>query len=264
MDWKKKSNIRHFCLALFLCSVNLLGFSQNKTVFKGKIMDLVTSQPLESSCIHNLSTGTMTFCNKNGDFAILVNKTDTLIISHIGHELEMLILNDSLTTSKERTGIWLVVRAFTLRNVNIYAMKPYPLFIKDITKETPSKKVEVQGMEISAYEKASYDINQGNLLRNTPAASPITALYNRFSRRAAMERMYAELVQNEGEVMRITKKYNPEIVQRLTKLENEALEEFMVYCSFSYATLITSTDYEIENMIVTKFSQYNKENGGKR
>ena len=264
MNRKKKLDFRHFCLVLLFCGGNFLGFSQDRVLVKGKIMDLITSQPLENSCIHNMSSGMMTFCNKNGDFAILATKTDTLIVSCMGYDIEMVVLHDSLIASKERISIWLVVRAFMLRNVTIYAMKPYPLFIKDIAKEIPSKKVEVPGIEVSPEEKANYHPDNGNMLRGTPLAHPITYLYDRFSRRAKLDRMYANLVANQEEVFRLPKKYNPEIVQRLTKLEDNQLEEFMVYCSFTYYTLVTSTDQEIEQMIIEKFIQYKKENADKK
>jgi hypothetical protein len=38
----------------------------------------------------------------------------------------------------------------------------------------------------------------------------------------------------------------------------------MVYCSFTYYTLVVSTDQEIENMILAKHFQYKKEHGDKR
>lgn len=226
---------------------------------------MVTYQPLEHTCIHNLSTGMMAFCNKNGDFTILAKKSDTMIVSRVGYDMEMLVLNDSLMDSKERISVFLMIRAFMLRPVTIYAMKPYPLFIKDIAKEVPNKKIDIPGIEISPEEKVTYDINRGNLLQNVPVlASPITALYNMFSRKAKIDRQYADLVQNQGEVIRLAKKYNPEIVQRLTKLEGNQLEDFMVYCSFTYYTLVISTDQEIGQMIAEKFIQYKKENGDKR
>gem|GEM_PF-535372 len=264
MCQQEKLGFRFFCLAVLLCGGILSGFSQEKVVLKGKVLDFITSQPLENTCIHNMSTGSMTFCDKNGDFAILVRKTDTLIISCVGYDMEMLVMHDSLLVSKERISIRLLVRAFMLRNVTIYAMKPYPLFIKDITKEIPNKKIDVPGIEISREERTGYDPNNGNLLRGTPLASPITALYNAFSRKAKMDRMYADLVQNQGEVLRLQKKYNPEIVQRLTQLEGNQLEDFMVYCSFTYYLLVVSSDREIEQMITEKFIQYKKENGDKR
>jgi hypothetical protein len=264
MNRKKKPYFWRFCFVLLLCFGSVAGFSQERTAVKGRVMDLASSRPLENACIHNLSAGTMAFCNQNGDFAILAKRTDTLIVSQVGYNMEVLMLNDSLIASKERLSIWMVVRAFMLRGVTIYAMKPYPLFIKDITKETPTKKIDVPGIEITQEERANYDPNNGNLLRGTPLASPITYLYDRFSRRAKMDRMYADLVQNQSEAIRLPKKYNSEIVQRLTKLEGEKLEEFMVYCSFTYYALVTSTDQEIEQMIVAKFIQYKKENGDNR
>lgn len=252
------------CLVLLLGVWGLSGFAQNKIVVKGRVMDLITSQPLESTCIHNLSTGVMAFSDKSGDFALMVKKSDTLVISRVGYDMEMCIMNDSLLASKERVSIWLIMRAFRLQSVSIYAMKPYPLFIKDITKAIPTKKIDVPGIEISPEERANYNPDNGNLLAIVPAlAHPISFLYDRFSRHAKMERMYNDLVQNQSEILRLPKKYNPEIVQRLTKLDGEQLEEFMVYCSFTYYTLITSTDQEIEQMITAKFIQYRKDNGDK-
>ena len=264
MNQRKKSDFRYLGLALLLCCGNLFGFSQSRSVVKGRVMDFVTYQPLENSCIHNLSAGTMAFSNKNGDFAISAQATDTLVVTQVGYDMEWVILNDSLIASKDRISVLLIVRAFMLRNVTIYAMKPYPLFLKDITKEVPTKKQDIPGMEISPQEKANYDINRGNLLRNTPLASPLTALYNRFSHKAKMDRMYADLMQNQGEVLRLAKKYNPEIVQRITQLKDNQLEDFMVYCSFTYYTLVVSTDHEIEQMIMAKFTQYKKENGDRK
>jgi len=260
MNQKGESGFKWLCLTLLLVG-SLSGFTQSKVVVKGMVKDLVTAQPLENTCIHNMSTGVMAFSNKNGDFALFAQKTDTLIISRVGYDMEMLVMNDSLLNSKGRITVQLVVRAFMLRSVSIYALKPYPLFIKDLTKEIPTKKIDIPGIEIPPEEKVGYDINNGNLLRGTPLASPITALYNQFSRKAKMDRMYADLVEHQAEVLRLQKKYNPEIVQRLTKLDNEELEEFMVYCSFTYYTLVTSTDQEIEQMIFAKFIQYKKENG---
>jgi hypothetical protein len=228
-------------------------------------MDLATSLPLENACIHDISSGAMVFSDKNGDFIMLASTTDTLVVSRMSYAMETLILSENLLASKDKISIWLVVRAFTLPSITIYPMKPYPLFIKDITKEIPTKKIDIPGIEIPPEEKASYSYSEnGNLLAGTPLASPITALYEQFSRRARMDRQYAELVQNQSEVYRLPKKYNSEIVQRLTKLEGEQLEEFMVYCSFTYYTLITSTDQEIEQMIVAKYIQYKRENGDSR
>jgi len=244
-------------ILLFLSVVN--AFSQERIIFRGKIIDFLTYQPLENTCIHNLSSGLMTFSNSSGDFSMLVSSHDTLAISRVGYEMELFALTDSLKEAKGRTTVKLIMKSIMLRNVTVYAAKPYPLFIKDLVKTTPQKKIDVPGMEIPTEERANYNRDNGNLLRGTPFASPISYLYDRFSRKAKIDRMYANLVSNQEEVMRLAQKYNPEIVQRITKLEGEKLEEFMLYCSFTYYTLATSSDLEIEQMIAQKYLQYRRE-----
>jgi len=245
-------------MLLFLSVVNTFG--QERVIFRGKVVDFITYQALENVCIHNLSSGLMVFSNSSGDFSVLVLPNDTLAISRVGYNMETFSVTDSLRNLNGRATVKLLMKSIILRNVTVYAAKPYPLFVKDLVKATPQKKIDIPDIEISQEERANYDINRGNLLRGTPLASPITFLYDRFSHKGKMSRMYANLVSNQDEVLRLAQKYNPEIVQRITKLEGEKLEDFMLYCSFTYYTLVISTDLEIEQMIINKYLQYKREN----
>jgi hypothetical protein len=244
-----------------MCLIAHPVLGQEKSIFKGRVVDFITYQPLENTCIHNLSSGLMVFSNTSGDFSMLIGYKDTLAVSRVGYDMELFAVTDSMKNAKERILFRLVMRSLMLRNVTIYAMKPYPMFIHDLVKETPQHKVDIPGIELTSMEKASYDINAGNLLRGTPFASPITYLYEKFSHKAKMGRMYAGLMENQEEVMRLAQKYNPEIVHRITKLEGERLEDFMLYCSFTYYMLVTSSDVEIEHMIANKYIQYKREIG---
>lgn len=146
-----------------------------------------------------------------------------------------------------------------LKNFTVYAMKPYPLFVKDLAKKTPKEKVEID-VNLSEEEKAQYSkkSESGNLLANTPLASPITFLYEKFSRKAKLDKTYQEMVKNQDEVIRLSQKYNRDIVQRITNLQGTELDEFMLYCAFSYYTLAISSEVEIEKMISKKFIEYKK------
>ena len=122
-----------------------------------------------------------------------------------------------------------------LKQVVVYAMKPYPLFIKDLSKPTDKEKMNIEGVQLSKDEKARYAQNstEGNLLKNTPLAHPITMLYERFSRKAQLNRTYYELQENQDEALRLSEKYNAKIVQQLTGLQGVEVDDFMFYCSFS-------------------------------
>ena len=150
-------------------------FSQSKGIFKGKIIDFLISMPLEDTYIHNLSTGATVFTNEKGDFSIGVKGHDTIAITRVGYNPEFLILNDSLLNVKERVYVRLLMKSIMLREVKIYALKPYPLFIKDIAKKDENIK-EIKDVNLDKDEKeriANESNTGGNILAATPLAHPL-------------------------------------------------------------------------------------------
>lgn len=252
--------LKHFLILVLICSaMQVVG--QDHFVLKGKVVDCLTMQPLENACIHNLNTGMMSFSDAHGSYAIRVSKHDTLAISRVGFELEVLIMNDTIYNTKSNCFIRLMMKSIMLKNFTVYAMKPYPLFVKDIAEQkAPKEKIDVD-VNISDDDKArlTADPNSKNLLAKTPLAHPISFLYEKFSRKAKMDRLYNDMMKNQDEVVRLAQKYNPQVVHRLTNLEGEQLDEFMVYCGFSYYILATATEVEIEQMILKKFATYQNE-----
>jgi hypothetical protein len=254
---KSKNNL--VVLAFFL--IPWMVWAQSPVVFKGKVVDFLTYQPLENACIHNLSTGNMAFSNKEGNFSIMAKKQDTLVFSRVGYDMNVEMITDSMLSMGDRIKIKLIVKTLMLRNVTIYAMKPYPLFIKDLIKPTPHDKKDVLAINLPSEEKERIANAQksGNLLRNTPLESPLTALYNKFSRKKKLERIYYSLVSNQEEIMRLIDKYNPHIVHQITSLQGVELEDFMLFCSFSYHDLSLANEHEIALMIREKYTLYARE-----
>ncbi|MBO7464953.1 MAG: hypothetical protein J6T56_03770 [Bacteroidales bacterium] len=240
-------------LLLLLC-VTLLN-AQKHWVFKGSIADLGQGQPLENVCIHNLSTGSATFSNGKGEFAILIKGNDTLLFTHVGYEMKNLIISDTLRQEKNRYKINMVMKSILLKGTTVYALKPYPIFLEDVAKTANA--VE-DGITLTKNQKADATASTSTYLYQ---GHPVSFLYETFSRRAKMDRLHAYLVNHEDEVRRLTAKYNPEIVSRLSGLEGADLEDFMCYCSFSYYTLIKANDDEIANMIIGRLKEYRKRNG---
>jgi hypothetical protein len=116
----------------------------------------------------------------------------------------------------------------------------------------------IQSIKLSEWEIANIEYaTQGpNLLRNTGFASPITWLYNKFSKKVRMERLYREMVEYGEETDRVPEKYNKELVAKITGLKDDVLMEFMVFCRFSYYDLVRWSDAEIIAAIKYKFSEY--------
>ncbi|MBO4582302.1 MAG: hypothetical protein J5701_08500 [Bacteroidales bacterium] len=251
-------SIRHYIGIILLLFSFVYLQAQERYVLKGKIVDFLTVQPLENACVHNMSSGLMVFSDAQGNYALMVRLNDTIAISRVGFNVEVLVVSDSVINNRGHFFIRLLMKSIMLKNFTVYAMKPYPLFVKDLAKKTAYDKVEVPGVTLSEEEKSQSvpHSDRGNLLANTPLAHPISFLYEKFSRKARLQRTYKELVSNQDEVMRMAEKYNAEVVKRITRLSGSEVDEFMLFCGFSYYTIAMSTDVEIEQMIAKKYMEY--------
>jgi hypothetical protein len=253
--YTRLTDMRYFIttVIILLCSAQLP--AQNSWVFKGNITDSQQGNPIENACIHNISTGTATFSNEKGHFAMLIRAYDTLLVTHVGYAVCHIIVHDSLKKEKKRHDIRMTMKSIMLKGTTVYALKPYPIFLEDVAKTANSME---NAITLSEHEKADATANPSPHLYT---AHPISALYSNFSRKAKLDRMYQFLIQHEEEANRLSAKYNPEIVSRLSGLEGAALEDFMCYCSFSYYTLVKANDDEIVHMIIGRLKEYKKRNG---
>ena len=246
--------LRYTNILLLMLFCTLLN-AQNRWVFKGNITNLQQGTPIENACIHNISNGTATFSNEQGNFAVLMNDNDTLLITHVGYSEYQIIANDSLKRGKTRFQVRMVMKSTLLKGATVYAFKPYPIFLEDVAKEA-----NATGTPIMLTESQKADAT-ANPEPHLYTAHPISALYNTFSRKAKLDQLYHYLNTHEDEVNQLQQKYNPEIVSRLSGLEGGDLEDFMCYCSFSYYKLIQANENEIAHMIIDRLQEYRKKNG---
>jgi len=109
---------------------------------------------------------------------------------------------------------------------------------------------------INKYVKLKYNSSTSGTMGAGVVFSPITYLYDKFSRKAKMERLYQYLVNNQEEVYNLSQKYNQELVASLTGLEGEELLNFMTFCKFSYYDLIHWTPEFIILQIKKRYGDY--------
>jgi hypothetical protein len=251
---------KFICLFLFLPFV---AFTQERITLVGNVFDGVTFFPIKDANIYNFNTKKYCFTNKDGIFNILVSKGDTLVISKPIYKQILLEISQEIM-DKKMIDISVYYKVITLKEVNVYALPPtYEVFKKDFTNTNLSDYfVRIEGTAISKEERQQYSTGTGNLLGLIPGkvgqavSHPISFLYETFSRKAKMGRLYQELVDNQEEVDRLPLKYNRDLVSSLTGLEGNALLDFMTYCKFSYYDLIRWTPEFIIAQIQKRFNEY--------
>ncbi|MEG2071107.1 MAG: hypothetical protein RR034_07020 [Bacteroidales bacterium] len=250
--------MKKIILIILLFSAFITSFSQ-RINYHSRVYDGISFVPISGANIFNASTNQYVFSDENGNFNILVSVKDTLIISKsIYRQLLVVITEDLLKRQNE--DFFLYYKAILLKEVNVIALNPnYEGFKRDISKiKLPDIYNKIAGTEMSEWDQLNAEFgNKGpNVFRNTPLASPITFLYEKFSKKAKMKQLYNEMVKYEAEIDKVPAKYNRELVSEITGLKGDELMKFMVFCRFSYYDLIRWTPEEVIGAVKYRFSEY--------
>jgi len=245
----------------FFFLLPFFAFAQEPIVLKGNVFDGVSFFPITSANIYNFNSKKFSFTDKDGNFEILVKKGDTIIVSKSSYKQKLVVITQKII-DKKSIEISVFFKTIVLKEVVVYALPPtYEKFKKDFVNVTLSDiNKEMEGTSLTKQDiiNAEYINNgeTGNILRNTAAGSPITWLYDRFSKKKKMEKLYYELVSNQSAADNLPLKYNRELVSSITGLDGEELLNFMTFCKFSYYDLVRWSPEHIISLIENKFDNY--------
>lgn len=252
--------MKKLALFAFLTSMICLSFAQQSN-FSGKIYDGINFYPIEGANIYNATRKNFVFSDEEGNFNIACHLHDTLIISKSIYRQLIVVLDEELM-KKKREDFLLYYKAILLKEVSVISLNPtYEGFKRDLAKiEIPEIYQRIPGVELTEEDKANAEYDKGpNVFRNTAIAHPISFLYETFSKKAKMKRLYNEMVQYEDRLDELPLKYNKEIVKDLTGLPDDEILTFMMYCHFSYYDLVRWTPMQIINAIKDKYINYEYE-----
>ena len=241
-----------------------IGSYAQRSSYSARVFDGVTYQPLEGASVYNVNTQKFAFTDKSGRFTISVKENDTLFISKSSFRQLVFVINKKVLQYKD--DIFLYYKATMLKEVRIIAINPsYEGFKKDIVSlKLPDYYKQAQDVQLTEWQKANIKYGEnpnGNLLSlgGTATMSPISFLYEKYNRKAQMQRLYNEMSSYEDELDQVQEKYNREVVHELTGLEGDELLDFMTYCHFSYYDLVRWDRENIAAQVKNKFFTYQYE-----
>lgn len=235
--------------------------SPEKIRMIGVIYDARTSERLPFVHIINIKRNSGTSADDNGNFAFYTFKGDSLRFTAVGYTDHYMFLDDSISD-----GAYQVIRmepkAYLLESMDFYANDPMKgFYLKDIPRDT----IRIGGS--SGNRGGSY----WNVLPNG-GSGYITAFANLFSKRAKEEKKLQQILEEER-ILKLREeeeqlrqktseeKYNQELVQRITGLKGEELDDFMSEFRPSRGFILRATNYEIALQIVESYRNYAYYNG---
>lgn len=232
-------------------------------IIKGEVLDDSTGLYIPFTNIFNESKKTWDYTNEEGSFNIWADVGDTLMFSAVGYLSQVIFITDSLV--KENLVIKLEPRAYEIGEVTIKSLKPYSKFKQDVLNlELPRTALDSitddltqQSKEVAI--KGDYEREVKEVFAREDGTLFVIGLSNLSSIKETKQKKALKKAVNESEEKKIIdKKYNREIVKNLTKLTDNELTDFMIFCNFSNEFLLETNDYDIGKTILEKFNEYKK------
>ena len=224
-------------LLLLLFIAPLLAHAQDPVTIHGRVITSTDQHTYYDLMIVNKRTRSGTFGNADGSFTVQALRTDTLLIGSIGHRTGILCLADSVERAIYDVRIRLLPLQVQLAEVKILPERTLKEIQADIDK--------------LGYKASDYKLTTVNALE-----SPITALYQEFSRRERSKRLVAEL-ENEDRKRAILQELLHKYVQYdIINLNPEAFDDFIEFCSVPDDVIKGLTQYEFLVYIKRKYELY--------
>jgi hypothetical protein len=212
------------------------GYSQN--LIKGIVTEPDSITPMPFVYVINAQTGQGQMSDGNGKFVVFAGEKDSIIFSFVGYVRLKIAASKLYKGIYKESKVVMEETAYKLNQVIVsdFKLKPYE---KDYMKRVieGSKTNVVNAME-----------------------SPISALYMQFSQKGKEQRKLAKIFEDIFIQEAVDKKFNAEILRKLTGDEKIDFERFRKYCYYLSNDFIINHDgYDLYYRVMDCYYRWKEE-----
>jgi hypothetical protein len=224
-------------LAAFVAIVPALGVAAQEVLILGRVSSGDAAAAYYDLMIVNKRSRSGVFGQPDGTFQVRAFRTDTLLVGSVGHRTILITMADSLPKDTYHVALRLHPLQVQLREVEVLSQRTLQEIQKDIAR--------------LGYRESDYRISQVDALQ-----SPITFLYQEFSRRERSKRLVAQL-RNEDrkrellrELLHLYAEYD------IINLSDEAFDDFIDFCAVPDEVIKGLSQYDFLLYMKKKYELY--------
>lgn len=209
----------------------------DKVLFKGSVQDTIRPQGFYNLMVINRSTGQGVFGQPNGSFSVYVNDGDSISLSVKGYTtVNTTVKADENCQSKQ--NFFIEGKAQEIEQVVVRPLK---------------------SLEEIKEERASLVMRETRMVTGIEVMqSPITALYQAFSKKEKTKRWIAEQEYQDDQVRIIKELLRTYVAYDVINLTNEEFEDFIAFLNVDENFLKTASEMELITFIQDKFEHYRR------
>ncbi len=240
-------------LLTFFLSI-LEGSAQDRVLLGGILSNHITGKGLESVHVLNLTDSLATISNAEGAFKIPVNVGDSLVFTSIGYFTKALIVTEEIL-ALDYVNVKMAQREYQLSEVEVNPLGTKEQFReKFMALEVDDGTIDIIGVKKPSKDPRTIPVTEdkNEIKKAKYILNPASFLYGNFSRDAKARQELHRLNREKEKHRYNYKKFNEDVVHRITGYEEARLIEFMDYCNFSENQIFRYTEYEITVAVLNK------------
>lgn len=235
---------------LLVCISFLLAFSASAQTrsFRAQFKSGFNGEPIIYAKVQVVGAE-QKLTNVDGYVEIVYNSGDRIMVTHLSYDT--LIIRPQDYIKFDTALFYLAPRTYNLRTFTFSVLGPRVYFDSKFVKNDLGKsdedaireKLNIKDMrsELVGLDQSA----QGGVV----LGSPITAIYERYSKAGKERAKYRELIAQDSRDSAALKKFDQVVVRTLTNYDEEDIDRFIEFCSFSqsYINMVDALElyYEI-------------------
>jgi hypothetical protein len=243
-----------FIYSIVLMSFLLIGFSnmsmgqlylpEDLVRITGQAVDSLSRESLANVQVLNFRVHGGTMTDSEGKFSIQADPSDTLTFKLLGYEERKIPVKEFID-GKENQKIALKVIRYAIPGVEVKG-KAIHMNFGIGGKENPLP------AELRSEDFAS----KPTLL--SAVFKPLAFMHYKLSKSEKEKRAMIAAIYSERDWQILSLVYNKDVIQRLTSLTGDDLDDFMLYCNAYSDFRANATTYEVHKKIKELFDEYKK------
>ena len=232
-------------IAIFLAFTSFAGIGQEceQVLFSGKVEDTLRPQSFYNLMVINKTTGRGVFGQPNGGFNVYASAGDTIALSVTGYDVVLVEVKADSNCQDKRT-IFIEGDAQELEVVEVRPLKT----IQQIKEE-----------------REALAMRETRLVTGVNALqSPITALYQAFSKKEKMKRWVAQQEYQDDQRRLLKELLRTYVAYDIVELNDQEFDEFIDFLNMDDQFLKTASEMELVSFVQGKFAHFTRmKQGGK-
>ncbi len=228
--------------ALFLLSISMLTFAQSckEVNLWGSLRDTTSRQGFYNIFIVNKTAGRGVFGKPDGTFSITVSPGDSIFFTITGYEtVKLKVVADSSCRHEFSTHLKMI--EYRKEEVVVYPVKTLTQI-----KEERERLAQTETRMVTGYQALQ---------------SPITALYQEFSRRERMKKKVAELQYQDDMELVVKELLRVYVSYDIIELAEDEFLDFIVFLNLNEDFLKNASDYDLIIYIKEKYIHFRQLKG---